>query len=263
MSAHHRARLGSPLRLKGSFELFGESRKLVQKNIWVFAPLFALPLVFSFHSWEWTPALGSQNGHWWTTYSWFGSGLSASSVPSYMWYGFIGFSFLWLIFVLAIGTIVQIMSQEAQLEVTEGRPLDFIRLWSVVKETGWQMFGLYLLIGLYVFVGLILFIIPGLIMLRRYFLAPYVLLDRRCSVKEAMERSADMTKPYSKYIWGVIGVMFLIGLLNVIPGIGWLIAFVLGMYYSVAPALRYQELKEAQGGRSRHTHQEPESASSS
>jgi hypothetical protein len=229
MSAHHRARLGSPLRLHGSFELFGQSRKLVQKNIWIFAPLYVLPLIFSFHSWEWTPAIGSQNGHWWTTYSWFGSGLSASSVPSYMWYSFIGFSFLWLIFVLAAGTVVQIMSQEAQLEVTEGKSLDFIKLWSAVKEMGWQMFGLYLLIGLYVFVGLILFIVPGLIMLRRYFLAPYVLLDTRCSIKEAMERSAAMTKPYSKYIWGVIGVMFLIGLANVIPGIGWLIAFIFGM----------------------------------
>jgi uncharacterized membrane protein len=243
MSAHHRARLGSPLRLKGSFELFGQSRKLVQKNIWIFAPLFALPLVFSFHSWE------------------FGSGLSASAVPSYMWYGFVGFSFLWLVFVLAVGTVVQIMSQEAQLEATEGRPLDFIRLWGVVKETAWPMFGLYLLIGLYVFVGLILFIIPGLIMLRRYFLAPYVLLDTRCGVKEAMERSAEMSKPYSKYIWGVIGVMFLIGLFNVIPGVGWLVAFILGMYYSVAPALRYQELKEAHGGRSRQAHHEIQAAS--
>jgi uncharacterized membrane protein len=116
---------------------------------------------------------------------------------------------------------------------------------------GWQMFGLYLLIGLYVFVGLILFIVPGLIMLRRYFLAPYVLLDTRCSIKEAMERSAAMTKPYSKYIWGVIGVMFLIGLANVIPGIGWLIAFIFGMFYSVAPALRYQELKEVHTPRTR------------
>jgi hypothetical protein len=173
MTAKHRARLGSPLRLHGSFELFGKSRKLVQKNIWVFGPLYALPLLFSFHSWVWTPALGSQNGHWWTTDSWFGSGLSASSVPSYMWYGFVGFSFFWLFFVLTVGTIVQIMSQEAQLEATEGKALDFIKLWAVVKELGWRMFGLYLVIGLYVFLGLIFFIIPGLIMLRRYFLAPY------------------------------------------------------------------------------------------
>jgi len=251
MTAKHRARLGSPLRLHGSLELFGQSRKLVQKNIWIFGPLYALPLLFSFHSWEWTPAIGSQNGHWWTTYSWFGSGLSASAVPSYLWYSFIGISLLWFVFVLAIGTIVQVMSQEAQLEATQGQSLNFIKLWAVVKQIGWRMFGLYLVIGLYVIVGLILFIIPGLIMLRRYFLAPYVMLDTKCSVKDAMERSAEMTKPYSKYIWGIIGIMFLIGLFNVIPAIGWIIAFILGMFYSVAPALRYQELKDVNTRHSR------------
>jgi hypothetical protein len=251
MSARHRTRLGSPLRLYGSFELFGQSRKLIQKNIWIFAPLYTVPLVFSFHSWIWTPAIGSQNGHWWTTYSWFGSGLSMSSVPSLAWYSFIGFSFLWLIFVLVVGTLVQIMSQEAQLEATEGKNLDFVRLWGVAKGKGWQMFGLYILMSLYIFVGLILFIIPGLIMLRRYFLAPYILLDTSCSIKEAMEQSAELTKPYSKYIWGIIGVMFLIGLLNVIPGIGWMLAFLLGMYYSLAPALRYQELMEVKSSHSR------------
>jgi hypothetical protein len=234
--------------------LFGQSRKLVQKNIWIFAPLYAVPLVFSFHAWIWTPAIGSQNGHWWTTYSWLGSGLSTSSVPSYMWYSFVGFSFLWLIFVLAVGTLVQIMSQEAQLRAAQGKDLDFSQLWSVAKEHGWQMFGLYLLIGLYIVVGLIFFIVPGLIMLRRYFLAPYVFLDDKCSVKEAMERSSAITKPYSGYVWGVIGVMFLISLANVIPGVGWLIAFILGMFYSVAPALRYQELKATIAPRSRaHT----------
>ncbi len=253
MTAHHRARLGSPLRLHGSFELFWKSRKLVTKNIWIFGPLFALPFLFSFHSWEWTPALGSQNGHWWTTYSWFGSGLSASAVPSYLWYGFVGFSIFWFGFVLVIGTLVQIMSQQAQLDATEGKPLDFIRLWKEAKQMFWQMVGLYLVIGLYVVVGLILFIIPGLIMLRRYFLAPYVMLDTKCSIKDAMERSAQITTPYSKYIWGIIGVMFLIGLFNVIPGIGWMMAFILGMFYSVAPALRYQELKDL------HTPQERKS----
>jgi uncharacterized membrane protein len=247
MTSRHRARLGSPLRLYGSFELFGQSRRLVWKNIWIFGPLYFLPLIFSFHSWEWTPALGSQNGHWWTTYSWFGSGSASSAIPSYLWYSFIGFTLLWFVFVLAIGTIVQIMSQEAQLEATEGKNLDFGHLWKVAREIGWRMFGLYLLIGLYVVVGLILFIIPGIIMIRRYFLAPYIMLETRCGTKEAMERSAEITTPYSKSIYGVIGVMFLIGLANVIPGVGWMIASILGMLYSVAPALRYQELKDVHG----------------
>jgi hypothetical protein len=253
MSARHRARLGSPLRLYGSFELFGKSSALVRKNIWIFGPLYALPLLFNFHAWEWTPALGGDTGHHWTRYSWFGSGFS-SSLPSYMWYSLVGFSIMWFIFAVAAGTIVQIMTQQAQLEATEGKAIDFTRLWSVIKELGWRMFGLYFVITLYVTIGLILFIVPGLIMVRRYFLAPYVMLDTKCDIKTAMERSAEITKPYAGYIWGIIGVMFLIGLFNVLPGIGWMIAFVLGMFYSVAPALRYQELKHVHASRQSTAH---------
>jgi uncharacterized membrane protein len=86
--------------------------------------------------------------------------------------------------------------------------------------------------------------VPGLIMLRRYFLAPYVMLDKKCSIKEAMDTSAEISKPYSGYVWGVIGVIFLIGLINIIPFIGWIISFIVGMFYSVAPAMRYRELRK-------------------
>lgn len=70
------------------------------------------------------------------------------------------------------------------------------------------------------------------------------MLDRKVSIGEAMTQSAAMSKPYSGSIWGVIGVMFLISFVGVIPFVGWLISFVLGMFYAVAPALRYQELKK-------------------
>jgi uncharacterized membrane protein len=258
MTARHRARLGSPLRLHGSFELFGKSKNLIMKNIWIFGPLYVVPFLFNFHAWDSTPALGGNKGDHWTRYSWFGSGYSGT-VPSFLFYSIIGFGIFWFLFVIAAGTIVQIMAQEAQLEATEGKALHFVKLWAVVKELGWRMFGLYLLMGLYIFVGLILFIIPGLIMLRRYFLAPYVMLDTRCGITEAMERSAELSKPYSGYIWGMIGVMFLISLFNVVEGIGWMAAFVLGMLYSVAPALRYQELKEIHGPfRKQHIHHDNE-----
>lgn len=245
MTARQKPRRSSPLNITGSFELYGKSKELVKKNLWIFIPLYLIPLLFNFHSWIWTPGPGShqETGHW-TRYSWLGSGFSTSSLPNSVWYIFVGFSILWLIFVIAAGTIVQIMAQNAQLEVAQGRTPTFGKLWATVKEMGWRMLGLYLLIGLYVVVGLILFIVPGLIMLRRYFLAPYVMLDQKTGIKESMEKSAAMSKPYSGYVWGVIGVMFLIGLLNVIPYLGWIAAFIIGMLYSVAPALRYQELKK-------------------
>jgi uncharacterized membrane protein len=242
--ARRRTRRGSPLHITPSFDLFSKSKRLVQDNLGVFLPLYFVPLIFSIHSWIWSPAVGSHQPSFWTDYSWFGNGFN-SSVPVYFWYGFVGFSIIWIVFVIAAGTIVQIMAQSAQLEVAEGRKLaGFQPLWATAKELGWRMLGLYLLIGLYVVVGLILLIVPGLIMLRRYFLAPYVMLDKKCSIKEAMDTSAEISKPYSGYVWGVIGVIFLIGLINIIPFIGWIISFIVGMFYSVAPAMRYRELRK-------------------
>jgi hypothetical protein len=253
MSARHRARLGSPLRLNGSFELFGKSSKIIRNNIWIFGPLFVLVFLFNFHAWEWTPALGGDTGHHWTRYSWLGAGF-ASSLPYFLWYAVVGYTIFWFLFVIIAGTTIQIMTQQAQLEATENKSLDFIKLWTVFKDLKWQMFGLYATIGFYILLGLLFFIIPVLIMMRRYILAPYVMLDTRCDIKTAMERSDEISKPYSGYIWGMICVMALIGLFNVIPGIGWMVAFVLGMFYSAAPAIRYQELKDVHGTRNRNAH---------
>lgn len=237
-----RPRSSSPLNLPGAFQLFRPSKDLVLKNIWIFGPLYAVPLVFSLHSWLWSP-IPSAHHHWTDRFDSFSSGWSFSPSSTYALSALIGFSIFWLLFVLVIGTVVQIMSQAAQLEASENKALHFQRLWNVVKELGWRMFGLYMMIFLFVFVGLILLIIPGLIMMRRYFLAPYIMLDEKCSVKEAMVRSASMTKPFAGSIWGIIGVMVLIDLTGVIPFVGNLVAVALGALYSVAPALRYQQLK--------------------
>jgi len=242
-----RPRRGSPLHLTPAFDLFKPSYEIVRKHIWIFGPLYAVPFIFSLHSWLWSPAGPNvHTHHWWGTWQSFGPGWSASPIPIFTSYAFVGFAILWFLFVIIAGTIVQIMTQEAQLEGAEGKEvITFDPLWRVAKEVGWRMLGLYVLVGLVIVIGLILLIIPGLIMIRRYFLAPYVMLDKRPkSVVEAMEISARMSKSYSGSIWGIVGVMFLIGLVSIIPVIGWFASFLLGMFYSVAPALRYQELKE-------------------
>ncbi len=139
---------------------------------------------------------------------------------------------------------MQIMLQAAQLEASEGKSVTFDRIWKTTKQLGWRMAGLYIVVGLTILVGLLLLVVPGLIFIRRYFLSPYVMLDKKVGIREAMDRSAAMSKPYSGSVWGVIGVMFLISLIGIIPLIGWLISFILGIFYSVASALRYQELKK-------------------
>lgn len=238
-----RARRTSQYYLPGAFDLFKPSKELVLKNIWIFGPLYAIPLVFYIHSWMWSP-LPSESVGWWHRADGFSSGWPASPWPSYLTFLAVGLSVLWFLVIIFIGTVAQIMSQKAQLEASRDNSFDFSHLWQNVKELGWRMLGLYIVMSVIILIGFALLIIPGLILLRRYFLAPYVMLDKKLGIREALDSSAALSKKNTGAIWGVIGVMFLIGLANIIPIIGGLAAFGLGCLYSVAPALRYQQLKK-------------------
>ena len=239
-----RPRRSSPLNLPSAFDLFTPSKEIVLKNIWIFGPLYAVPFIFWIHSWIWSPLPG-QRVHFWQHDS-FSSAWPGGPLPTYTTFTLVGFSILWLVIILAAGTIAQIMSQAAQLEGAQGRQLDYRQLWRVVKQLGWRLLGLYIVIGLVVLVGLILLIIPGLFMIRRYFLAPYVMIEQKLGIRESMDKSAELSKINTGSVWGIIGVMFLIGLVNIIPIVGGLASFVIGSLYSVAPALRYLQLKNIQ-----------------
>jgi hypothetical protein len=238
----NRARRTSPLHLSSAFDLFKPSKEIVLNNIWIFGPLYAVPFIFWIHSWIWSP-LPNQPTHWWQGARSLSSGWPGGPLPTYGTFLVVGFSLLWFVIIAALGTVAQIMSQAAQLQAAENKHLDFHNLWQVVKELGWRMLGLYIAVGLVVLVGFILLVIPGLFMIRRYFLAPYVMLDEKIGIRDAMDRSAELSKINTGSIWGIIGVMFLIGLVNVIPIIGGLASFGLGALYSMAPALRYRQLK--------------------
>jgi hypothetical protein len=238
-----RARRSSPLYLPGAFDLFTPSKELVLRNIWIFGPLYAVPLIFYIHSWLWAPKPG-QHLHLWQHTNGFSSGWPGSSWPSYLTFMTIGFSILWFLIIGAAGTIAQIMAQKAQLDAAQDRILDFKHLWAMVKEIGWRLLGLYIIIGIIVGIGFVLLIIPGLILLRRYLFAPYVMIEKKTGIRDSLERSAALSGRNTASVWGIIGVMFLIGLLNILPYIGGLAAFVFGSLYSVAPALRYEQLKK-------------------
>ena len=238
--AKTRPRRGSPLHLTPAFELFKPSKDLVLKNIWIFGPLYAVFVVFSIHTWIWTPAGPGEQHHWWQT--------NLVSTPSGPWpasfdYTFVGFSIFWFLISAVLGTIVQIMTQKAQFEVAQGKTPTFDRLWATVKELGWRMLGLYIVASLIVIIGFILLIIPGVYMVKRYFLAPYVMLEHKVGIREALDKSAELS-PNLGAIWGVVLVGILFSLVSIIPIVGWLVAFALSILYSVAPALRYQELKK-------------------
>jgi hypothetical protein len=232
-----RPRRSSPLHLPSAFDLFTPSKEIVLKNIWIFGPLYAVPFIFWIHSWIWSPIPGESVRHWWYNADGFSSGWPGSSLPAYETFILVGFSILWFLIISVIGTVGQIMSQAAQLKAAEGERLDFVDLWKVVKELGWRLVGLYIVSTLAIVFSLFIFA-------RRYWLAPYVMLDKKTDIKESMRLSAEISGRNPGSVWGLIGVLFLIGFVNIIPIIGGLASFIFGSLYSVAPALRYQQLKK-------------------
>lgn len=109
----------------------------------------------------------------------------------------------------------------------------------------WPLLGLTLITGFIILIGLLLFIVPGVIMLRRYLLSPYYLIEEKLSIKDAMTRSAEESKVYQGSVYGVIGVILLIALIGVVTQVGLVVSAILQLLYAAAPAIRYLEIKKA------------------
>lgn len=232
--AKNKPRRTSPLYLPGAFDLFTPSKNIVMNNLGVFSILYLLPLMFLLSNWASRPSRAAKDAH-------YASGFSFTGFPLY---GSIATISLIAIVGIALTVMVQIMTNKAELDGAQDKKISMDKLWATLKEMGWKMLGLYVVMSLVIIAGFILFIIPGFFMIRRYFLAPYVMLDKKCGISEAMQRSAKLSLIDTGSVWGILGVMLLIGLVSIVPYAGELLSFVLGMLYSVAPAIRYTQLKK-------------------
>lgn len=111
-----------------------------------------------------------------------------------------------------------------------------------------RLAGLALLVTFLVLVGLIMFIIPGIILIRRYYLAPYYLIDQDLGIRQAMNRSAADSKAVSMYIWGVFGVLAVTTILGwvllarIFPPFGTALSVFVTSLFVFLPALRYREV---------------------
>ena len=134
------------------------------------------------------------------------------------------------------------------LKSVRGKKVGYNEAVNLGKRYAWRLFLLGLASGAIILIGFILLIVPGLFMLRRYYLAPYFLVDRDLGVFEAMRQSAEASIKFSGPVWGLIGVEILLGILSIIPAVG-VILGIPQLLYSFAPAKRYDELQKALGGR--------------
>ena len=110
--------------------------------------------------------------------------------------------------------------------------------------------------------GAVLLVVPGLMLLCRYYVATPVCVAEQTGVFESLGRSAFLTKGYR---WQVFGVIMLLGVVGIILGaivgavfamtgsIGFLVATqalgaVVGSFYGVIVSVFYYELRVAKEG---------------
>lgn len=147
---------------------------------------------------------------------------------------------------VVISIVMTAVLPKLTTELAKGKKPTVGNLWEFAMKYTFPVFALSAVSGFAIMGGFILLIIPGIILLRKFFLAPYILVDQETGIIESLKISARMTDKAPGSIWGLIGVSLLIALPSVISvyGIGALATAALTVAYSAAPALRYQELKK-------------------
>lgn len=212
----------------GAFELFKPSKEVVLNNFSSFLIIIFLPsfLILVGDAMNLRDFLASPNGGMGGP----ATGLRPESIPYY-----------------AVGVIALFLLLPAgfyiELQAAKRKTINTVNAIKASWKYFGRVIGLSLLVGLIVVIGLIAFIIPGLIFIRRYFLAPYFLIDKDMGIQQSMSTSAKATKGRPKAIWGVIGVAVLFSFLGVIPIFGGLVSLILLTLYTCAPAMRYLELQ--------------------
>jgi hypothetical protein len=131
----------------------------------------------------------------------------------------------------------------ATLRAADGEKFGFWDTFKLGRKFFWRVLGLFLSMALVVAAGLILFVVPGLVMLKRYFLAPFYMIDKDLGVFDAMRASADDTAETGG-VWGILAAVVILSTPSLIPGIGWALATALGVLYICVPALRYREIQQ-------------------
>lgn len=99
-----------------------------------------------------------------------------------------------------------------------------------------------------VFFGILALIVPGLFIIRSFYLAEYYLIDRKLGAMESLKTSRAESLPNAGYIWGTIGIVMLFGVFSNavvnIPVAGYVLAQAIALLYIFGPALRYQEITQ-------------------
>jgi hypothetical protein len=149
--------------------------------------------------------------------------------------------------VLAVGWIMVLLAALTKYALLTIRQK--LTTVAFVMETGYQkalgLFGLILLTSLIIVVGLVAFIIPGLIFIYWFLLAPYIYIDQDVSIIEALKISKRLMKPRIIENLGLLSAGCLLSLPGLIPIIGLFYQFFFNATYYMVWAYRYDSRQKA------------------
>ena len=133
--------------------------------------------------------------------------------------------FLAVFYNILVNGPVQYGMAFAFLKAARGDKLEIIDMFEAFKNY-WNAVLASLLVGVIIIIGLILLIIPGIFFACKLAFTPYLVVDRKMAVIEALEESWRMTGGHA---WKV----FLIGLLAIPICIAGLLCFIVGIIISI------------------------------
>lgn len=226
--------------LASVWALYRESYELVKRNLNLFIFFFsiqALVAIWNFLDWlNRDSATRDNTGPAYSQTFSLISGLDVSSPVA---------ASVTLSIVLGVLSIIFTLLQTIfVLRVARGGRVEFGDVWNEFKGKGLRLLGLMIVLVVLLILGFIALVIPGLIFLWRFFLAPYILLDKDTSISEAVVQSWEQTKGYAGPVYAVIGVFILIGIAGLLPLFGPLVSFLMAVAFAVVPPLRYLEIKQ-------------------
>ncbi len=224
---------------KPVLEVYRESAQAVRRNLNLFI-LLAIP-TFIDVAWRSGTDLRNSTNHE-TISSFLSSSVlgSGPSVPNYS-----TGSTVFVILLTIAGVITSVMSvilvtRAAQRHIV--RPGD---VWQEFITKWWRILLVELLVGVLIVAGFFALIIPGIIILPRLILAPYLLVDQDTGIIEAVKRSWHLTEGKMVPVYALILFGIVLAVPNFIPVAGPILAFLLTFFYAVAMPIRYMEFKKS------------------
>ncbi|GAI47977.1 unnamed protein product, partial [marine sediment metagenome] len=113
----------------------------------------------------------------------------------------------------------------ANLKAARGDKLEIKNMFEAFHNY-WNAVLANILVGVIVVIGFVLLIVPGIIFACKLVFTPYLVVDRKMEVIEAVKESWRMT---SGHAWKVFGM----GLLAILISIAGLICFAVGIIVSI------------------------------